>query len=364
MKKYSVKNKIKFRIRKRTKRSVKNRTRFKRILKINNKKRNARKKEKYDKETSKFYERFSGFKRIKAPTVLSLIRNSHEVIPFLNKLRKAFDSNKKVFVILKDVKEIHHDAIVVLLSVIIRFKSNKIEFNGDFPDNLSAKKKLIDSGFFHYISRRFIQDEDEYTVNHPIITHAYKKVNSLLGEKIIKKTTKVVFEEERRCQGVQRTMVELMLNTNNHATVGKSGERHWWLSVENVHNEKKACFSFIDYGVGIFKSLDQKSEGNKFFGWWEKLVKTHPFDGNNELLKLILNGELHKTVTGQSYRGKGLPGIKLAMDRGQISNLHIISNDVFADVSKGIYRIMPQNFEGTFIYWELNNQNSSCHGIN
>ncbi len=87
--------------------------------------------------------------------------------------------------------------------------------------------------------------------------------------------------------------------------------------------------------------------------------------GNNaDLLNLILNGDLHRTVTGEHYRGKGLPGIAEAVKRNQISNLHIITNDVFGNVSKQDYRMLDSKITGTFIYWELNYDNVSCHGIN
>ncbi len=81
-------------------------------------------------------------------------------------------------------------------------------------------------------------------------------------------------------------------------------------------------------------------------------------------MKLILEGKLHETVTGEYYRGKGLPGIVEALKRNQISNLHIISNDVYANVQTGNYTILENKFEGTFIYWELNEKNRSCRAEN
>ena len=87
------------------------------------------------------------------------------------------------------------------------------------------------------------------------------------------------------------------------------------------------------------------------------------FTNNAELLKLILTGELHKTATGEHFRGKGLPGIYEAFGRNSFSNLFIITNNVYADIASGEFRNLNCNFNGTFLYWEINNTNISCNGI-
>jgi hypothetical protein len=71
-------------------------------------------------------------------------------------------------------------------------------------------------------------------------------------------------------------------------------------------------------------------------------------------IKLLMSGELHRTVTGEHFRGKGLPGIKEVFERQQISNLFVISNNVFANVTKDEYNKISSNFSGTFVFWEIN----------
>ena len=46
----------------------------------------------------------------------------------------------------------------------------------------------------------------------------------------------------------------------------------------------------------------------------------------------------------------------------QNSNLHIITNNVKADVKNENYSLINQNFSGTFVYWELSQINMSCDG--
>ena len=150
-----------------------------------------------------------------------------------------------------------------------------------------------------------------------------------------------------------------MQNTNNHASINKQGDKHWWASIkqsEGEINDTKVCFSFIDFGVGIFESLANKRENNKFFDAANKLKKVFNFTTNAELLKLLLNGDVHKTVTGKYYRGKGLPGVYEAFRDNKISNLIIISNDSIADCSNNKFTKLRNRLSGTFVYWELNEQ--------
>jgi hypothetical protein len=304
-------------------------------------------------------DRFTGYKKIYAPANFSFVDNPIEIIKFINKLSEAFDDRKKVFIILEEVTTLTHDSIIVLLSILIRFKSKKIAVNGNFPRNREASEQLRKSGFFEYLYKSF-SDKSTYNLTDrtTLHTHASKMVDSELGFNIIQNVTAQIWNEKRIYKGFQRTLIELMQNTNNHAAGSGDGEeKHWWLSVNANTTQKTAGFAFIDYGVGIFESLNTKPAGHKFADWATKLRALFTFENNAEILKLILNGELHKTVSKQYYRGKGLPGIKEAMDRNQISKLAIITNNVYANIERDEYKQLNINFTGTFIYWEITDQN-------
>lgn len=312
----------------------------------------------------KFEDPFKDYKKIHAPSKLSFIENSTEVVEFIDKLKKHYDLKSKVFVVLKDVKEISYDAIVVLLSIMVKFKSNKIKFNGDFPEDPEARKILDESQFLKYLFQQF-KESDRYSLGQKssIHTHAWKDVDSELGSELIRQASKTIWGEERRCQGVQRTLIELMLNTNNHADDEKKGEKHWWISVHHDKENEKVSFAFIDFGVGVFTSLNNKRDGSKFFGVLEKVKERYKYGNNADLLELILDGTVHKTATNKPYHGKGLPGINMALNRDQISNLNIITNNVHANIENSDFKIMPNSFSGTFVYWEVNKTNKNSHGI-
>ena len=183
----------------------------------------------------------------------------------------------------------------------------------------------------------------------------------MLSDRIIKHVSKQLWGEEKRCIGLQRVFLELMQNTNNHASE-ILGEKLWWSSIVPVKGENgmidKICFSFIDYGIGIFASLSNKKQG-VFVGIIDKLKKLFGELDDAEMMKLLLHGDIHRTATGLSYRGKGLPGIYNAMNKNDISNLKIISNYAYSDIAKKEYRNLKNEFSGTYVYWELNKTNNN-----
>lgn len=364
MKKLFTTNKYKKRNKKRAEESLKQKLRFKKYLKEKNKSEIGLSKVKRHHKRV-FEDPYKDYAKIKAPKNLSFIENPNGVSKFINQLKVKFDNKSKVFIVLNEVESITYDAIVVLLSIMVKFKANNISFNGDFPQNKSAKKILEQSKFLEYLYRTF-REEDRYDLGRTssIHTHAWKDVDSELSSRLIEQASKTVWGEERRCQGVQRTLIELMLNTNNHADSSEKGEKHWWLSISHNENDNKVSFAFIDFGVGIFTSLNEKKSGSKFFGVLEKMRKRIKFGNNAELLKLIIDGTLHQTATGKPFHGKGLPGINKVLERNQISNLNIITNNVHAQIDNNIYNILPTSFSGTFVYWELINENHNCYAKN
>ncbi len=295
---------------------------------------------------------------ISAPKKFSFLKNPEETITFINNLEKCYLVKERVYVDLEKIEFLDYSAVTVLVSVMFSFKARNIKFKGNLPNNLELAKMLIDSEFFKYLGKTQ-SEKIEYTIGkeNQIFTRANKEVNSELGLVVMEEATITIWNEKRTCKGLQRTLLELMQNTNNHASINQKGEKHWWLSVNHDKINKKVSFIFVDYGVGIFESLKSKPEDNKWFGWFDKLKDKLLNGGNNEILKMLLEGDMHMSVTGKHFRGKGLPGINQVLGREQISNLSIISNNVTADVKNNKYLKLKNQFSGTFVAWELNESN-------
>lgn len=294
---------------------------------------------------------------IDAPKSLSLIRSTKQTIRFINNLQYLCDNKKPVFVKLRHLDFLDSSGITVLLSVVYLFKVRGIKFNGDFPENLYCRETLIESGFFECLKENKPPNSD-YTVGkrNQILTKAKKEVDASIGLPIQKEVSMTIWNELRCLKGLQRILVELMHNTNNHAHLSKKGEKHWWLSISHNHTTKKVNFIFLDYGIGIFNSLSKKPKNDLK---WSKLPEyvisffKNVNKTNADLLEDLLEGKVHMSVTGKHFRGKGLPGIKEAFDRKSVKNLMIITNNVKADVESKNYEIIDTQFNGTFVSWQL-----------
>lgn len=298
--------------------------------------------------------------RIKAPRNFSFLGNTEEIIGFLHKLEESLKSRKRTFVVIEDIQKIDYGAITVLLSTMIKFQEKGVEFDGDFPKNVEIHNLLVDSGFFDSLSDKK-RSQGSYVLgkDNQFITHGNKKVISELGLPIMESVSMTIWGEKRIDKGLQRALLELMQNTNNHAAFGKKGEKDWWLSINHDKENKKVRFVFMDHGVGIFASLNQKEETSKWYGWSEKIKSAFGEETDEVTLMRLLRGDVHKTVTNKSYRGKGLPSMKEILKRKQIENLHIVTNNVFANVQVDEYTLLTRVFNGTFFYWEIGENNTN-----
>ena len=300
---------------------------------------------------------FPGYKQINAPENLSLLNNEKKTLDFLNKLQENYKARNKVAVLLDNVQSITTDAIVVLLSNMVHFKAARIGFNGTQPRDPLVRNCLEASGFFNHLYGLAMPDKDVYSfrkINNYIYTHGQKTVEASLADDIVKYASKTVWGEPRRCPGIQTTLVELMHNTFDHAGLQK-GEKHWWVSVEHNEQDHEVTFSFIDFGVGIFRSLKNKKPGEPLYGAMDFIIQHFPLASTEvDQLRLILEGEVKLTQSNEYYRGRGLRNIYQKSQAKQIADLSIISNYASARVFENDYHAIKNEFMGTFISFKMN----------
>ena len=292
---------------------------------------------------------------LRAPETFSFIKNTEESVRFVERLNQCIDNRTSVYVDLNPVITLTYDAILALLSIMFQIKRKGIAFNGNFPRDATCAQLLRNSGFFENLfveKTRFSFDSNQKY----IIRKFGNEARPLEASEIVNNCHKNIWGVPGRCKGVFRIILELMQNTHAHADLTQPGAERWWFGVNYDAKRNVECFSFIDYGVGVFTSLENKTPGTKFYKALEKMKSILGLTNNAEALKHIMNGDLHKTSTGKSYRGKGLPGIKDALSREQISRLVLVTNDVIAEVGDNHYRLQSNSFSGTFIYWELSEQ--------
>lgn len=283
------------------------------------------------------------FERLKAPSNFSFIENTNEVLSFLDQIRDYIYKRKPVLIDLAEITNLSNDAIVLLLAFVRSPSITRgIPIKGTFPKDGKLRKIFQESGVFG--SEGTGSESKNY-----IITRRNKKAEGGIANELIKRSTKEIFGQEARCPGIYRALMESMANTCYHAKPKFIGHETWWLTVYHDKVEKKVSFAFIDLGVGIFKS-------SNMIGFKDKLKSTLGISDNRDVLKEIISGG-RISSTKIPYRGKGLPSIYKGLERNYYSNLKIISNDVKTDLSTNQFEKIPNEFSGTFLYWELNSTN-------
>lgn len=292
-----------------------------------------------------------------APELMCFLRNPDGMAKFISQLHSCLQHSRPVIVHMENVHELELNAITVLLAVMVEFRSRGIKFTGTNPTKSDARQKLKQSGFFDHLNGSFRAGKKHDLYGQSIHTHGNFVVDSEFSQQLIDRATTTIWGEERRCPGMQRVFIELMHNTVNHAAGGGVAHKHYWISMQELKEEHKAIFCFVNFGIGIFESLARRNLSVESL--IETLTKLFGFVDNCRILELILTGEIHRTATGQYFRGKGLPSVYEAFKKGTVSNLSIITNDVCFTSANNEYKKLDTMFAGTFYSWELSQKKPS-----
>jgi predicted alpha/beta hydrolase family esterase len=154
---------------------------------------------------------------------------------------------------------------------------------------------------------------------------------------------KQISGEERKHGPSYALLMETMGNTFDHASPNTMDKQQWWAAVYHDVINRRACFTFVDHGVGILRSY-------RFL----QRMKHWPgvFTDNGEKLRSLLLGQI-PSRTKDKHRGRGLPKAYETWQAGRIKNLVVIANDAYANAEKQEFKQLSTSFDGTIIYWEV-----------
>ena len=285
------------------------------------------------------------YQNVVAPSVFSIINNPEEAMGFFVNL-ELYSSKYNLTLDLSQVETITTDAIAALIATVRRLE---VPVRGTLPVNGDAQRMLVESGFFSHA--RSMQELPK-TRRGSIEQQRSKMVEPTVAKELVHFGTKGVFGASQKNTAAYSTLIECMANTRNHAAgrenpnkpkVKKTPET-WWATVYADEGRKKVCFTFVDTGVGIFRSVR--------LGMVRKVYDFLGGKKDTDILQDMLHGRVPSS-TRFSYRGKGLPFINRLATEGRITSLVIVANDVFANVSLGDFAMMRVPFRGTLMYWEI-----------
>ncbi len=283
------------------------------------------------------------FEDIEAPKKFNLkAENCEEFIAFVNKLKKYGLNRYNINILMEETTDIGEGAISMFLSVIDELTKNGIGVIGTKPKLIVERDKLEKSGFFKYMEGK-IEAKNSITKNTILRTGGKSNTHIDLSFEI-KNANETVWGTKGRNPPLRGTVFEMMRNSHDHAFKNENSVI-WHLGISHDEENKQVKFSFVDNGRGIIKSFSEGFLGKLF----------NLFRDNCDLLETAFKNGI-ESRTGLSWRGKGLPTIFENYEEGYFKNLVVISNDVFIDFDKKIYKKLNVPFKGTYYFWLLNEE--------
>lgn len=316
------------------------RARWKRWKSIDNFRRNREKKSERKKKRRRLSKKP---KRVLVPRNFSMQANLNGVIEFFQSLNNFHKLDlRQVQFDFSEVENISNGAITILLSHIGWLKDHGIISGWNYPIHREAKKFLVTSGFlsfFKTIGTRYYQK----SLN-DIVARGQVHTDSELTAKLIRETTKTIWGIKDRNLKIQGLLVELMANTVNHAYFSTKNQKGWYFSVSHDTKLNKVKFCFVDNGAGILNTIHLKFSA--------KIANLVGINKTTEIIERAFDGEFGSR-TRLTNRGRGLKVVKKLFEHGFIKNLKVVTNNVFYDFDNKQIGEIPQNFHGTFYFWEI-----------
>lgn len=283
------------------------------------------------------------FKTVLAPKVLNLQYESVEKsLKFVEKIKRIGNKGYFVNLNLENVKTISEGAISLLLSVISDLERKRVFFSGEKPFDSEARDVLERSGFFKHmtgsVSSKNKVSKNKILKTGNISTHQQEFVPE------IHKAMETVWGTKARCPALYGGLGEMMRNSCDHAFLDKRAIV-WHFGISHFEQENMCKFSFVDNGEGIINTYYHKgliNEAKRFFNNTAEILETAFRDGI-------------KSRTGLSWRGKGLPTIFEMYEDNIITNLIVITNDVYLDFDRKITKTLNTRFSGTYYFWRITN---------
>ena len=285
-----------------------------------------------------------------APECFSFIDNTEASLKYLEECRLLLHKNENINCDISKVKTLTPDAIALLVACTndLKFRGNYANIKGNAPEDKFANKLFVESGFYKFVNTskemkcaqrkecNLLHKESDFSVQSGIAKEA-----CLYG-------TRHVFQNSKPISELYEMLVEAMSNTNNHAGKDSEHKIKWWLYTYN-DPFGFTSYSFIDLGVGIFESIPVQK--------FKKLTKLLNITNNVDLVQDLLNGKIKSSIKADNeIRGKGIPQIALNSLEPIFKRAFIISNDVKIDLKTQQAEKLSIDFRGTFLYWELYNE--------
>lgn len=279
-----------------------------------------------------------------APSRFSFINNTNAVLLYFNDISDFISKKQSVNVDISEIKELSPDVITLMMAKLSEKRSKKVGLKGNAPKNPVLKKMFVESGLYNFVTSF---GRKTVSLNNKLWKHS---TNSTVKGEIAAQAAKAC-KEMFLANGINydtdslyNLLVEAMSNTLNHAN-NNNPNVNWWLYYYHDQASNTLKYSFIDLGIGIFKSAS--------FDSYKEVIK-HVYQGNKILVKPFLEGKIISSrKTDHAISGKGVRQIINCAKLPEFKAFLIITNDLKINIKTQQSEELNSNFAGTFIYFEI-----------
>ncbi|WP_282126101.1 hypothetical protein [Marinifilum flexuosum] len=280
--------------------------------------------------------------RLIAPDDLRLTYSECEnVTGFIHRIKSASRSSRNIIVDLENVSKICDGTISMLLSVIKEIGRDGVRVKGTYPKDIDARNFLEKSGFFGHI-RGHVSPSNGETKNTIIRTGDSRTPPAEVSQEIYN-SMETVWGTKGRNPLLRGGVFEMVRNSCDHA-FSNSASVFWHFSLSHHEDEELVSYSFVDNGKGIIRTMSSKGIIDKIFDY---------FKSNSNILKAAFENGI-ESATGLPWRGKGLPTIYELYEDKVVTNLIVVSNNVFIDFDRNLRKEIKFPFSGTYYHWVIN----------
>jgi len=296
-----------------------------------------------------------GIKRLSPPKDFCLKTQPQLSIRYFGVVESCFREGYNVLYDLAEIENISEETVAVIIAQI---KDSNIHMGRikqiSFPNREDLKSKLHQWGIEKKVHKHLSEHD---TMNIPIFKVQNKLVASVEAKNIVIWASNILYGQVRKIKELYEILIELMANTNNHASSSNDPLHPWFFLAFYNSDNQSIKFIFIDLGVGLFESLPVKQYLNKHPVLFSELRSTL-YKRGAELTKIYseLAAGMITSRTGLKNRGRGMPLINKHAQCGIFNSFTIISNDGFVDAKNNKVSVMNENFKGTLFSFEIQSE--------
>jgi hypothetical protein len=297
---------------------------------------------------------------LSAPSNFSILTNRSATIRYFQSVMRNIRKRQNSLMDMSEILNTDLATIAIVISMMMDRRNQEAQIRQymhvKFPTGDSGPAELFRKAQFKETvtqkgnsDHSFFLSRRDTKINNTYMEDIEKYANDFLGKANAKHLLPI--------------LVELMKNTNNHATPDDVEERYsedeldihripWFISVIEDEEEGKMKFSLVDLGIGIMESLNQNGlvTADSHFD----PIKDMYDNSQSKFLQYHIPRGVSSS-TGLSYRGQGLKKVYDLANKGNYGTFNLVTNRAALNLVDGKEKVVDtaEAFGGTVYYWEM-----------